>query len=76
MRISDIDELVAWVASDQGWTLGNVRKMKETRERRDVQLKRPVTLYFAYVTAWATPDGAVHFRRDLYNKDGIGAQAY
>ena len=75
VRISDIDELVAWVAADQGWTLGSVRKMKETRERRDVQLKHPVTLYFAYVTAWATPDGAVHFRRDIYNKDGVGKAA-
>jgi murein L,D-transpeptidase YcbB/YkuD len=32
-------------------------------------------LYFAYITAWATPDGAVHFRTDLYNKDGIGKSA-
>jgi murein L,D-transpeptidase YcbB/YkuD len=32
-------------------------------------------LYFSYVTAWATPDGVVQFRRDLYQKDGIGAAA-
>jgi L,D-transpeptidase YcbB len=72
VRISGIDELAAWVASGQGWTVENVRKMKETRERRDVPLKQPVPLYFAYITAWATPDGAVHFRQDIYNKDGIG----
>jgi L,D-transpeptidase YcbB len=75
VRISGIDQLAAWIAAGQGWTLENVRQMKETRERRDVQLKQPVPLYFAYITAWATPDGAIHFRRDIYNKDGIGKTA-
>jgi L,D-transpeptidase YcbB len=75
VRISDIDELAAWVAGDQGWSLEKVRKMKETRERLDVQLKQPIPLFFAYISAWATPDGAIHFRRDLYSKDGIGKGA-
>jgi murein L,D-transpeptidase YcbB/YkuD len=75
VRISGIDQLAAWVAAGQGWTLEDVRQMKETRERRDVQLKQPMPLYFAYVTAWATPDGAIHFRRDIYDKDGIGKSA-
>jgi murein L,D-transpeptidase YcbB/YkuD len=49
--------------------------MKETGERQDVRLKRPVPLYFAYITAWATEDGVVQFRRDLYQKDGLGSKA-
>ena len=40
-----------------------------------MRLKRPVSLYFVYITAWATEDGVVQFRRDLYNKDGIGPMA-
>jgi murein L,D-transpeptidase YcbB/YkuD len=40
-----------------------------------VKLKKPVPLYFAYITAWATEDGLVQFRRDLYQKDGIGEKA-
>jgi murein L,D-transpeptidase YcbB/YkuD len=75
VRIAGIDTLAAWVATDQGWRPEHVRQMKENGERRDVQLKKPIPLYFAYITAWATPDGAVHFRRDIYNKDGIGPQA-
>jgi L,D-transpeptidase YcbB len=75
VRINGIEGLAAWVVSEQGWRPEHVQRMKETGERRDVQLKRPITLYFAYITAWATPDGTVHFRRDIYQKDGIGAQA-
>ena len=50
-------------------------QMKETGERHDVRLKKPVPLYFVYITAWATEDGVVQFRRDLYQKDGVGPQA-
>ena len=33
---------------------------------------QPVPIYWTYVTAWATPDGLVQFRDDIYNKDGLG----
>ena len=49
--------------------------MKKSGERLDVKLKKPVPLYFAYITAWATEDGVVQFRRDIYNKDGVGPTA-
>jgi L,D-transpeptidase YcbB len=75
VRVSEIEKLAAWIVADQGWKPEQVRQMKETRERYDLQLKQPVPLYFAYITAWATRDGAVHFRRDIYNKDGVGKQA-
>jgi murein L,D-transpeptidase YcbB/YkuD len=75
VRVSGIEHLAAWVVADQGWKPEHVRQMKESGERLDVTLKQPVPLYFAYITAWATEDGAVHFRRDIYSKDGIGASA-
>jgi murein L,D-transpeptidase YcbB/YkuD len=75
VRIAGIEGLAAWVAADQGWRPEHVRQMKETGERRDLKLARPIPLYFVYITAWATPDGGVHFRRDLYQKDGVGALA-
>jgi L,D-transpeptidase YcbB len=34
-----------------------------------------VPLHWVYVTAWATPDGVVQFRDDIYNRDGLGAFA-
>jgi L,D-transpeptidase YcbB len=36
-------------------------------------LTQPVPVYWVYVTAWATPDGIVQFRDDIYQRDGFGA---
>ncbi|HZT50179.1 MAG TPA: L,D-transpeptidase family protein, partial [Hyphomicrobiaceae bacterium] len=70
VRVHGIEQLAAWVLADQGWKPEHVLMMKESGERRDVTLKKPVPLYFVYITAWATEDGVVQFRRDLYRKDG------
>jgi murein L,D-transpeptidase YcbB/YkuD len=75
VRVHGIDQLAAWLMANQGWKPEHIAQMKETGERLDVKLKKPVPLYFAYITAWATEDGLVQFRRDLYQKDGIGEQA-
>ena len=75
VRVHGIEQLAAWVLADQGWKGEHIKQMKETGERRDVRLKKPMALYFAYLTAWVTPDGVVQFRRDLYQKDGVGLLA-
>lgn len=76
VRVSSIDTLVEWILRDQGgWSLERVQGMKKSGERLDVNLKKPVPLYWAYITAWATADGVIQFRRDLYEKDGVGAVA-
>ena len=75
VRVHGIEQLATWVLADLGWRPEHVRQMKESGERRDVTLKKPVPLHFVYITAWATHDGVVQFRRDIYQKDGIGAVA-
>jgi L,D-transpeptidase YcbB len=75
VRVHGIEQLAAWVLADQGWKEEHITHIKQSGERRDVRLKHPMPLYFTYLTAWATPDGVVQFRRDLYQKDGVGAVA-
>ena len=31
----------------------------------------PVPVYFTYISAWSTGDGVVHFRDDIYGRDGV-----
>jgi L,D-transpeptidase YcbB len=75
VRVAGIDQLVTWLMADQGGTPEKVAELKKSGERLDVKLKKPVPLFFAYITAWATEDGVIQFRRDLYQKDGVGPTA-
>lgn len=75
VRVQNIEKLAAWLLADQGgWDLDRILEMKEKVKSEDVRLKKPVRLYFTYITAWATEDGVVQFRRDLYLKDGLGKE--
>lgn len=76
VRVAGIEALASWMLLDNGgWSSERIAGMRESGERLDLKLRRPVQLYFVYFTAWATEDGIVHFRRDLYQKDGVGATA-
>lgn len=79
VRVQNIAGLAAWLLEGQrGWTEGVIARIRESGQRKNVRLKRPVRLLFAYITAWATPDGVIQFRPDIYLKDGVGeiAAAY
>jgi murein L,D-transpeptidase YcbB/YkuD len=76
IRVANIESLAAWLlAGTPGWSAGRIESVKESGERVDVRLKKPVPLYFTYLTAWATPDGVIQFRRDLYDRDRAGTVA-
>ncbi len=75
VRVQNIHQIVAWLLEDNGWSVQQVLRMKQTGERLTVRLKKRVPLFWTYITAWATPDGTVQFRRDIYRKDGIEAMA-
>lgn len=75
IRVQNMERLATWLLSDQGYQRNHIDELKKTGQRKDVRLKKPIPLYFVYITAWATEDGIVQFRRDLYSKDGVGATA-
>jgi L,D-transpeptidase YcbB len=73
IRVANIDQLAAWILEGRsGWSLGRIEYVKETGKRIDVSLHKRVPLYFVYITAWATEDGVIQFRRDLYKRDKVG----
>lgn len=76
IRVRNIAHLAEWLLRGQdGWDEEAIAAMKERGTRRDVRLKKPVDLHFVYITAWATADGVVQFRRDLYQRDNVGEVA-
>jgi murein L,D-transpeptidase YcbB/YkuD len=77
VRVQGVFDLAEWIAKyEPGWEQpGQVRTVLEAGQPLDLKLTRPVPVIFAYITAWAEPDGKVNFRHDLYNRDGPAALA-
>jgi len=73
MRVQNVRELVYWIlAESPGWSKAEIDDVIKSGERKDAKVAKPLPLYWVYVTAWATPDGVVQFRDDIYNRDGVG----
>ena len=76
VRVQNVKQLVSWLLeANQGWDAAKVAEMEQTGARMDVTLKRRTPVYFAYITAWATKDGVINFRRDVYGRDRVGPTA-
>ena len=76
VRVSNIETLLTWLLKDkQEWRRSAIEDLKESGETKTVRMRRNVPIHMVYVTAWATEDGVVQFRRDLYRRDGVGAIA-
>ena len=76
VRVQNVRELVDWLLRDTpGWSPQEIDAVIKSGERKDARLKKPVPVFWVYVTAWATPDNVVQFRDDIYNRDGLGPSA-
>jgi len=73
VRVQDVRDYVAWLLEDNaGWGRDQIDEVIRSGARVDVKLTNPVNVYWVYITAWATPDGIVQFRPDIYQRDGAG----
>jgi murein L,D-transpeptidase YcbB/YkuD len=69
VRVESVFQLVAWLLSDQGWTLAKVQAQVDSGEKRNVKLRRSVPVHFVYLTAFANTSGVAQFRPDIYGRD-------
>jgi murein L,D-transpeptidase YcbB/YkuD len=58
--------------SGGGWTGQMIQQRIATGAREDIKLPKPVPVIWVYMTGWASADGTVHFRDDVYNVDTVG----
>ena len=76
VRVQNIDKLAAWLLkSNAGWGLSRIKETIREGNSKNVGLKRRTPVYFSYFTAWASGDGNVQFRSDIYHRDKLGGGA-
>lgn len=77
VRVGQVKEFAAWLlqgtegpnGSGSAWGPIEIETAIAVGERRDVKLVKPTPVAFVYMTGYATSDGRVHFRDDIYGLD-------
>lgn len=61
--------------TDSSWTRERILAAVERGEETTVRLPDPVEVHLQYWTSWVDSDGTVQFRKDVYGRDELLAQA-
>jgi murein L,D-transpeptidase YcbB/YkuD len=78
VRVEGVYDLAAWLLQGVGgsptgqWDRAAILAKIASAERQDVTLPKPVPVVWVYMTGWASADGTVHFRNDIYGVDAVG----
>jgi len=70
IRLENPVKLAEYVLNDNPkWNLQAITAALDSGEEHTVSLPEPVPVHILYWTAWAEEDGAIHFRKDIYDRD-------
>ena len=70
VRIEKPLELANYLLRDNPtWTPAAIAKALDSVTDQSVRLPQPMPIHILYWTAWASPDGTVNFRPDIYDRD-------
>ena len=74
VRVADVGDFAEWLlrsanGSSAAWTRDGIDAAIASSARQDIRLEKPVPVAWVYLTGYATADGAVHFRDDVYGLD-------
>lgn len=70
IRVNNPLALAAWLMKDSpNWTPAQIKDVIDKGKEQTVNLGTPVRVHIVYLTAWASDDGLVYFRKDIYNRD-------
>jgi L,D-transpeptidase YcbB len=69
-RVENPRDLAAWVLEETpGWGRREIDAAIAKGQKVDVRVARKIPVAWVYLTGWATRDGAIHFRDDIYGHD-------
>ncbi|QPC87370.1 L,D-transpeptidase family protein [Mesorhizobium sp. NBSH29] len=72
VRVQNVRDLVTWILRDTpGWDRQSFEQAIKSGESKPVPVTNPVPVYFTYISSWSTGDRVVHFRDDIYGRDGV-----
>ncbi|MGE0004773.1 MAG: L,D-transpeptidase family protein [Parvibaculaceae bacterium] len=73
IRVDQVRTVVDWVLRGQAdYSPDQYDQIIASRQPYELKVLDPPSVRFMYLTAWATPEGAVNFRPDIYHLDGMG----
>ena len=73
VRVDNVRMFIDWILSGQdGFNEAQFEMITASEETYVMPVHRTADVRFMYLTAWATEDGRVNFRPDIYNLDGTG----
>jgi murein L,D-transpeptidase YcbB/YkuD len=77
VRVSGVYKLAEWLlqGTDGDWSVAAMQAAVATGDRKEIRLAKPVPVIWVYLTGWASADGTVHFRDDVYGIDTAGSDA-
>jgi L,D-transpeptidase YcbB len=68
-RVENVRDLASWLLKDTQFDRTTIDVAISTDERLDIKLPKSVPVAWVYMTAWASSDGSVQFRDDIYKLD-------
>ncbi|MCX7900486.1 MAG: L,D-transpeptidase family protein, partial [Methylocystis sp.] len=75
VRVQGVIDLAAWVldgTSGPQMSKEQINAKIKTGQSEEVKLAKPIPVVWVYMTGWASADGTVHFRDDVYHIDEVG----
>ena len=71
VRVDQVKKLITWVINGiAGYDEANFDPIIQSRQTQQLKIAHGPDVRFMYLTAWATQDGRVNFRPDIYKLDG------
>jgi L,D-transpeptidase YcbB len=73
VRVENVRAFIDWILAGQdGFDEAQFEMITATQETLVTPVHNIIDVRFMYLTAWATDDGRVNFRPDVYQLDGTG----
>lgn len=77
VRVQGVVDLAAWVldgTSGPQMSKEQINAKIATGQSEEVKLSKAIPVVWVYMTGWASADGVVHFRDDVYHLDEVGGE--